>query len=91
RHNKIRILKPDFIKLLARKQVKNGILYIFTDCKIYANYIMSVINSISEYTSILNNIDYLTIFNSRIVTNFEKKANILNKKIFNLLFQCSKL
>ncbi|CAL4043574.1 tRNA (guanine-N(7)-)-methyltransferase [Buchnera aphidicola (Phyllaphis fagi)] len=90
RHHKRRILQKSFIQLLAKKQMYHGILYIVTDCSTYANDITKIINIIPEYTSKLENINYFSIFNERTVTKFEKKANILNRKIFNLIFQCIK-
>ncbi|CAL4325525.1 tRNA (guanine-N(7)-)-methyltransferase [Buchnera aphidicola (Eriosoma grossulariae)] len=87
KHQKRRMLQPDFLFLLSQKLIKNGILHIATDWNNYAYDIINYIKNIDIYVDQSFNQAYADIKKSRIITKFEKKGQILGHKIFDLLFQ----
>ncbi|WP_343128163.1 tRNA (guanosine(46)-N7)-methyltransferase TrmB [Buchnera aphidicola (Takecallis taiwana)] len=86
-HHKRRILNKSFIILLAKKIIYNGILHIITDCILYAQYIINMLNNMKNFVNISNffHADMLEYFIKW--TKFGCKAAVSKKKIFNLIFQ----
>ncbi|CAL4043683.1 tRNA (guanine-N(7)-)-methyltransferase [Buchnera aphidicola (Takecallis arundicolens)] len=89
-HHKRRILQKSFIILLSKKIVYNGILHIITDCMLYKQYIINMIRTIKNFINISNyfHSDILKYFIN--MTKFGQKAVLKKKKIFNLIFQCTR-
>ncbi|QFQ32355.1 tRNA (guanosine(46)-N7)-methyltransferase TrmB [Buchnera aphidicola] len=87
RHHKRRMIQYDFLKKILKKLIFNGVLHIKTDSKEYAFYILDAIKKINQYLNLSNM--HSLIENSSIYTKtrFEKKANMLGNKVFNLIFQ----
>lgn len=89
-HHKRRILQKSFIILLSEKIVYNGILHIITDCMLYAQYIIKIINTIQDFINISNCFHSEMLMHFIHMTKFGKKAVLKKKKIFNLIFQCKR-
>ncbi|QIQ41546.1 MAG: tRNA (guanosine(46)-N7)-methyltransferase TrmB [Buchnera aphidicola (Aphis urticata)] len=87
RHQKRRMIQYDFLKNVLKKLIFNGILYIITDSKEYASYILDTIKNINQYVNLSDTNYYINNFLPHIKTRFEKKANMLGNEIFNLIFQ----
>ncbi|QCI20092.1 MAG: tRNA (guanosine(46)-N7)-methyltransferase TrmB [Buchnera aphidicola (Brevicoryne brassicae)] len=87
RHKKRRILQSDFLKVLAKKLIFNGILHIVTDSEEYAFYILDRINCIDDYENLSKTNDFVIRPVSRIITDFEKKAHLRGDRVFDLMFQ----
>ncbi|WP_343154210.1 tRNA (guanosine(46)-N7)-methyltransferase TrmB [Buchnera aphidicola (Aphis aurantii)] len=87
KHHKRRMIQDIFLKKILKKLIFNGILHIVTDSKEYADYILNTIKNIHCYLNMSLTDTYLESCSSHFSTKFEKKACILNKKIFNLMFQ----
>ncbi|QCI27358.1 tRNA (guanosine(46)-N7)-methyltransferase TrmB [Buchnera aphidicola] len=90
KHHKRRILNIEFIKLISKKLINNGILHIITDCKLYNEYIINNINIIKNFINLSDHFYYFISSNLKKMTYFEKKARLYKKNIFNLIFQCRK-
>lgn len=86
RHQKRRIFTKDFAKLILKKLISNGTLYVSTDCRLYAEEIITIMNNMKEYTNLFYN---NSIFRStyRPITKFEKRGIRLGNTIFDLGFK----
>ncbi|ALD15476.1 tRNA (guanine-N7)-methyltransferase [Buchnera aphidicola (Aphis glycines)] len=87
RHHKRRIIQYNFLKKILKKLIFNGILHIKTDSEEYAAHISDTIQKIHQYLNLSDTNNYIENSLTYIETKFEKKANILGNKIFNLIFQ----
>ncbi|HMI76854.1 MAG TPA: tRNA (guanosine(46)-N7)-methyltransferase TrmB [Buchnera sp. (in: enterobacteria)] len=87
RHYKRRIITKNFVKLILKKLIYNGMLYIVTDCKLYARYIIDMINNITGYNNLSKTQDYIPRPSWRPITKFEKKAIVAQRYIFNICFK----
>lgn len=85
RHHKRRMIQYVFLKIILKKLIFGGILHIKTDSKEYAHHILNLIKNIDNYLDISSNFNEDSIYYVR--TKFERKANVLGDKIFNLIFQ----
>lgn len=90
RHHKRRLLKNNFLKIIANKLTLNGILHIATDSKSYALYILDEIKDIENYKNLSTKNNFIKRPSSRIMTKFEKKGCLKGNKIFDLMFQLKK-
>lgn len=90
RHKKRRILQSNFLNILSRKLIFNGILHIVTDSKEYAFYILDKIKLINDYKNLSQSNDFVKRPICRLITDFEKKAHIRGDRIFDLMFQLKK-
>lgn len=86
-HNKRRIIKQNFIILIKKKLIKNGILHISTDCKLYAIHILKVMSLNKNFYNISIKKKYINFIKNRPVTKFEKKGIKLKNKIIDLVFK----
>ncbi|QCO71091.1 tRNA (guanosine(46)-N7)-methyltransferase TrmB [Buchnera aphidicola] len=87
RHHKRRLLKNNFLKIIAKKLIINGILHIATDSESYAFYILDEIKDIKNYKNVSEENNFIKRPISRITTKFEKKGFLQGNKIFDLMFQ----
>lgn len=86
-HHKRRILQLEFMRLISKKLIYNGVLHVITDCMEYAEHILKIIgfiNNITNLSDLFNCYKFTNIINN---THFGKKAILKNNKIFNLIFQ----
>ncbi|ANZ22810.1 tRNA (guanine-N7)-methyltransferase [Buchnera aphidicola (Diuraphis noxia)] len=90
RHNKRRILQNNFLTILSKKLIVNGILHIVTDSKEYAIYIINMIKNINNYKNLSKTNDFVQSPSNYVITDFEKKAYLRGDRVFHLMFQIKK-
>ncbi|QJC34946.1 tRNA (guanosine(46)-N7)-methyltransferase TrmB [Enterobacteriaceae endosymbiont of Donacia piscatrix] len=96
KHQKRRLLKKNFLKIIYSKLTDNGILYIVTDCNNYKKDIISNIEDLNKscfffkksncYKNIYENFDLISLN-----TNFFNKAKKENKIIYHIEYKKIKL
>lgn len=87
RHHKRRIIQIPFLKLIIRKLSVNGILHISTDDQNYADYVLQIIDKITNYHNLSTDNKFINRPKYRPITKFEKRGYKLGHKIFDLMFQ----
>jgi tRNA (guanine-N7-)-methyltransferase len=86
RHNKRRIVQPDFVRLLSRKLRANGVFHVATDWPDYAGHIADVMNSSAEFELLPDTP------NDRPVTRFDTRGKKLGHENWERAWcRCSKL
>lgn len=86
-HHKRRILQFEFLQLIYKKLIYNGILHVVTDCISYAKHILRIINNmhcVVNISSLFHGIALTKVIRS---TSFGRKAIFNKNKIFNFIFQ----
>lgn len=86
RHHKRRLIQPQFIDLVYSKLKPNGILHIATDWEDYANHIISIFQTNSNFIRQDPAKLSLTFPERPILTKFEERGKKLGHKIVELLF-----
>jgi len=87
RHHKRRLIKYNFLKIIAKKLIINGILHISTDSESYAFYILNEIKDIKNYKNLSKINTFIERPVSRIITRFERRGILKGHNIFDLMFQ----
>ncbi|WWO98952.1 MAG: tRNA (guanosine(46)-N7)-methyltransferase TrmB [Candidatus Dasytiphilus stammeri] len=87
KHHKRRIVNIDFAQLVLRKLNFGGYFHIATDCCSYANYIFSIMKTISTDQAIFYESTKSCLKSSRPTTKFEQKANNLGYPVQDLIYQ----
>ncbi|QCI26154.1 tRNA (guanosine(46)-N7)-methyltransferase TrmB [Buchnera aphidicola] len=86
-HHKRRILQLEFIQLIQKKLIYNGILHIVTDCTLYVQHITNIISNMNNVINLSNIFNYVYFKNIVQNTRFGKKAILKKNKIFHLIFR----
>jgi len=87
RHHKRRLIKHNFLKIISKKLIINGMLHISTDSESYAFDILDEIKDIKDYKNLSNINTFIERPVSRITTRFERRGNLQGHHIFDLMFQ----
>ncbi|XBC38154.1 MAG: tRNA (guanosine(46)-N7)-methyltransferase TrmB [Buchnera aphidicola (Floraphis choui)] len=87
RHQKRRIFTKNFAQLILKKLIPNGILHISTDCKSYAEQIITIIRDIDRCIISFQKNIYISKSISRPITKFEQRGINLGNTIFDLIFK----
>ena len=85
RHHKRRIIQTDFIKLIAKCLVINGILHIATDWADYARHIIEIFADSDNFLR-LNSLEANNLVLNRTTTKFENRGLKLGFIVFTNLF-----
>lgn len=88
RHNKRRLLKEDFIKIMANKLRPGGIIHLATDWQEYAEEIMIALTNLEKEKLLKNLCDGYADGRqmSRPITKFEQRAIDEGRQIYEFLF-----
>lgn len=86
RHNKRRIIQPDFVALLHRKLKVNGVLHLATDWQPYAEHMLEVLTNAQGFTNLSQQGDYIPRPDDRPLTKFEKRGQNLGHGVWDLQF-----
>jgi tRNA (guanine-N7-)-methyltransferase len=84
RHNKRRLIKPEFVALISRKLAPNGYLHCATDWEDYAIQILQVISD--EPTLTNTAADYAPRPDYRPLTKFEQRGIRLGHGVWDIIF-----
>ncbi|WLD58265.1 tRNA (guanosine(46)-N7)-methyltransferase TrmB [Salinispirillum sp. LH 10-3-1] len=88
KHNKRRIVQPEFVALLAQKMVPGAVLHLATDWENYAEHMMEVMTAAPDF----NNTQGTGQFTAgrpafRPETKFERRGHKLGHGVWDLLFE----
>ncbi|PWQ96294.1 tRNA (guanosine(46)-N7)-methyltransferase TrmB [Leucothrix arctica] len=87
RHNKRRIIKTEFVALLATKLKKGGVLHLATDWEDYAIQMLDVMTTAPDYTNQAPEGGYAERPDYRPLTKFENRGLKLGHGVWDLLFE----
>ncbi|MDB4021782.1 tRNA (guanosine(46)-N7)-methyltransferase TrmB [Litorivicinus sp.] len=86
RHNKRRLIQPEFIDLLARRVESGGFCHVATDWAPYAESMLSVFTGTSAWKNTSSSMDYVSKPDRRPVTKFETRGVRLGHEVFDLVY-----
>lgn len=86
RHNKRRIIQSSFVKLVLRKLKIHGVFHMATDWHPYAEYMLAVMTGIMGYYNLSSKDNYLPRPDTRPITKFELRGQLLGYKAWDLMF-----
>lgn len=86
RHNKRRIIQPEFVNLISQKLKSGGILHLATDWQHYAEHMLEVLSNADAFTNLSSTNDYVPRPEDRPITKFEKRGQNLGHGVWDLQF-----
>lgn len=86
RHNKRRIVQPEFVSLIASRLNEGGIFHLATDWEPYAEHMAEVMEASDEFIS-LSGSPYSPKPESRPTTKFETRGVKLGHGVWDLLYK----
>ncbi|TKY84077.1 tRNA (guanosine(46)-N7)-methyltransferase TrmB [Pectobacterium polonicum] len=87
RHNKRRIVQVPFAELVQSKLKVGGVFHMATDWEPYAQHMLEVMTSVTEYRNLSNNNEYVVRPDSRPLTKFEARGQRLGHGVWDLMFE----
>ena len=87
KHNKRRIIQPDFVQLLRQKLAINGVLHLATDWQDYATQMLDVMNNAEGFVNLSADNTYIPRPDSRPLTKFEQRGLKLGHGVWDLQFR----
>lgn len=87
RHNKRRLIQPDFAALLASRMAPNGLLHLATDWQAYAAHMLEVMEAAPDWRNPLGPGQYAEKPAWRIETHFERRGLKLGHGVWDLLYR----
>ncbi|MEQ9937091.1 tRNA (guanosine(46)-N7)-methyltransferase TrmB [Pectobacterium polonicum] len=87
RHNKRRIVQVPFVQLVQSKLKVGGVFHMATDWEPYAQHMLEVMTSVTEYRNLSNNNEYVERPESRPLTKFEARGQRLGHGVWDLMFE----
>ena len=86
RHQKRRLIQPNFIRLLAQLMKAGGDLYLATDWEEYAQQMLEVLEDSSEFNNGIAPKTFAPRSKERLLTRFEQRGLRLGHKVWDLLY-----
>lgn len=86
KHHKRRLIQAEFVKLVASKIRKGGILHCATDWENYAEYMLEIISAEDSLSNLSPSGDYVERPESRPMTKFERRGLKLGHGVWDLQF-----
>lgn len=87
RHNKRRLIQPDFVALLATRMRPGGLLHLATDWQPYAEHMLAVLEAAPDWRNELGPNQYAEKPAWRIETHFERRGMKLGHGVWDLLYR----
>ena len=87
RHNKRRIIQPEFVALLASRMATHGLLHLATDWQAYAEHMLEVMEAAPDWRNALAPGQYSEKPDWRIETHFERRGLKLGHGVWDLLYR----
>jgi tRNA (guanine-N7-)-methyltransferase len=87
RHNKRRLVQPEFVALVAQSLRPGGLLRMATDWAPYAEHMLAVVSAQSELTNLAPETGFSDRPETRPKTRFEARGERLGHAVFDLLLQ----
>lgn len=86
RHNKRRIVQPDFVSLLASRLKKGGVFHLATDWEPYSEHMAEAMEASDEFTSMAET-PFSPKPDERPTTKFETRGMRLGHGVWDLLYK----
>ena len=86
KHNKRRLLNPEFATLAAQKLKPGGVFRMATDWEDYAQQMLDVMSTASEFENAHPDTGYAPRFELRPLTKFEQRGQRLGHGVWDLCF-----
>ena len=87
RHNKRRIIQPEFASLLATRMAAGGLLHLATDWQPYAEHMLAVMEAAPDWHNAVGPHQYAGKPAWRIETHFERRGLKLGHAVHDLLYR----
>ena len=87
RHNKRRIIQPEFVALLASRMATHGLLHLATAWQAYAEHMLEVMEAAPDWRNALAPGQYSEKPDWRIETHFERRGLKLGHGVWDLLYR----
>jgi tRNA (guanine-N7-)-methyltransferase len=87
RHNKRRIVQPEFVALLATRVARNGLLHLATDWEPYAQHMLEVMEAAPAWRNDVGPGQFAEKPAWRIETHFERRGLKLGHGVWDLLYR----
>jgi tRNA (guanine-N7-)-methyltransferase len=87
RHNKRRIIQPEFVNVLADKLEHGGHLHLATDWQDYAEQMLADVSSNARFHNTSPDNTYIERPNYRPLTKFEQRGHRLGHGVWDLVFK----
>ncbi len=87
RHNKRRLIQPDFVALLASRMAPGGLLHLATDWQAYAEHMLEVMEAAPGWRNESGTGHYAEQPAWRIETHFERRGLKLGHGVWDLLYR----
>ena len=89
RHNKRRIIKPDFIQLIRDKLKADGQFHMATDWQPYANHMLEQMDNTEGFTNTSGKGNFSVNKGTRCETKFERRGLKLGHGVWDLIYNKS--
>jgi tRNA (guanine-N7-)-methyltransferase len=86
RHNKRRLVNPDFMKLVSRKLKQGGVFHAATDWEDYAQHMLGVLEGCAELENTAGTNAYAPRPEHRPLTKFESRGQRMGHGVWDLVF-----
>lgn len=87
RHNKRRLVQPEFAALVAQKLKPGGELQLATDWAPYAQHMLDVLNAAPQFRNVAADGRYVPRPSTRLKTRFEARGERLGHEVFDLAYR----
>jgi tRNA (guanine-N7-)-methyltransferase len=87
RHNKRRLIQPEFVALLASRMAPDGLLHLATDWQPYAEHMLEVLEAAPDWRNAIGPGQYAEKPAWRIETHFERRGLKLGHGVWDLLYR----
>ncbi|MFC3908764.1 tRNA (guanosine(46)-N7)-methyltransferase TrmB [Legionella dresdenensis] len=86
RHNKRRLIQPEFVSILTKKLKPGGFIHCATDWQDYAEHMLEVLSAEPLLTNSQQNGSYAPRPETRPITKFEQRGTKLGHGVWDLIF-----
>lgn len=86
KHNKRRIVQPEFVQLVREKLMANGLFHMATDWEHYAEQMLEVMEEAPGFKNSIGKQQYAKRPEYRPLTKFEKRGERLGHGVWDLLY-----
>ena len=87
KHHKRRIVQPEFVDLIGSRLSQGGVFHMATDWQHYAEYMVEVMQTRSDFQNLAENPPYSPRPATRPLTKFENRGLRLGHGVWDLLYQ----
>ena len=89
KHNKRRLIQPDFVQSLKAKLKPGGLLHLATDWEHYAQQMMEVLSNAQGFSNCYLEAEFAPRPEHRPLTKFERRGERLGHGVWDLMFKRS--